>query len=89
MTTERKNDFTPGPWEYQKSSRLMPVFLIWAGAALLGETFREPNARLIAAAPEMYQALRDLLAWANISEGSRDYHLPESAKAALRKARGE
>jgi hypothetical protein len=88
MTTEHEEKFTPGPWEYRKSGRVSIAFNIWAGAALLGEAAREPNARMMAAAPEMYQALSDLLAWANIREGSRDYHLAESAKAALAKARG-
>jgi hypothetical protein len=50
---------------------------------------RKATTELFAAAPDMYEALRDLLAWASISEQSRDRNLADAARMALAKARGE
>jgi len=85
MTTERKEKFTPGPWEYHKSARLSPVFNIWAGAALLGEVVREPNARMMAAAPEMYEAL---VAIESCLSPDNNDHAAQRVRAAIAKARG-
>lgn len=68
--------FTPGPWEAYGD-------LVTAGehgATFICEDVGDANAKLIAAAPELYAALEALL----ISDRNRD-----RAKAALSKARGE
>jgi hypothetical protein len=68
---------------------------VWEDGRLIADIYgqsrqtRKEDAQLFAASREMYQALIDLLAWANISTESRDYHLAEAARAALAKARGE
>jgi hypothetical protein len=92
MTTQPR--FTPGPYTTKPETPYVAA-QVWADGMLIADVYgesretRKANAQLFAASAEMYQALSDLLAWANISEGSRDYHLAESAKAALAKARGE
>jgi hypothetical protein len=43
----------------------------------------ESNARLIAAAPDMYEALKDFVLWANIKDGSPSQHIRDKAIAAL------
>jgi hypothetical protein len=94
MTTERKEKWTAGPYTARPETPYVAA-QVWADWLLIADVFgesretRKANAQLFAASAEMYQALSDLLAWANISEGSRHYHLAESAKAALAKARGE
>lgn len=97
--------FTPGPWRhgtdwpsdviYAPSAPNAPsVATIDIGPGDLNEC--EANANLIAAAPELYEALQTLVSW-NIKRGPFDEPLGESeqedeinvAVAALRKARGE
>lgn len=54
---------------------------------------RANHSPLIAAAPELYEALRQFVAWADICAESGAHPLPENyerqARAALAKARGE
>lgn len=57
MTRPAAPAFTPGPWKVRKSEVLAPasgstVATVWEGALA-----HEPNARLIAAAPTMYETL--------------------------------
>ena len=87
--------FTPGPWEYH--SGVGPTFVIEAATA--GQFARvsrwtqgnraeaEANARLIAAAPDLYEALQ---AFIDAGDGHDDFtdEWP-AARAALAKARGE
>lgn len=44
------------------------------------------NANLISAAPQLLDALKDLVAWCNIKDGSPDQHLRDKALAAIKKA---
>ena len=55
------NNHTPGAWKYLKNDdgtfSIFPVESENFEAELLAEAFTEDNARLIASAPELYQAL--------------------------------
>jgi hypothetical protein len=65
-----ESKFTPGPWHYKQSGlscfvdgRVRPGVLqevAWCGATEVPEQM-EANARLIAAAPELLEALQELL----------------------------
>ena len=71
MTTPKKQGPTPGPWEFgdpDVHGRKVygPVVDDYADPgelAVIAEGMTEPNARLIAAAPEMLEALRLLAHW--------------------------
>ena len=94
---------TPGPWEATGSNGYLNQCGIGRrsahgidpiGAAYGAGAELEANARLIAAAPEMYEALR--LAQESIGrftsdEGStdRDFDIADTVAAALAKANGE
>lgn len=96
---------TPGPWVVSNNS----AFLIRAGDADIGRHIAqvgpanyhpsfavdEPNARLIAAAPDLLEALERLKCEVILSDVDMDYikshfqpHLDKAA-AAISKARGE
>lgn len=53
------------------------------------ETDDNANANLISAAPDMYEALKDLLSWANIKDGSASVQLRDKCIKALSKAEGK
>jgi hypothetical protein len=82
MTTK----FTPGPW------RIAGKGTIRAGDGWIGDTHwrnREANARLIAAAPDLYEAVRLLLAdFADYPASERPCHAFDVARDALAKAEG-
>jgi hypothetical protein len=99
--------WTPGPWLYEYD-RADEQWAIWTRqphtgciAAVFPEDVNgdfpaEANARLIAAAPDLYEALADMLAgWRYIREHHGDLYgvgwsrCEASARAALAKARGQ
>lgn len=84
---------TPGPWEPRhdelvaKDGNTVAIFLCCGG-----QEVNAANARLIAAAPELYEALDEALGLvqALINEGYTGYiDQRERISAALAKARGE
>lgn len=87
-------NWTPGPWivdDRSSKPRILtgasPNYLIAAGPICGGSAARrtaEANGRLIAAAPELYAALEEVV---RISDRKHDAW--DEAKAALAKARGE
>ena len=94
--------WTAGPWDYERSVDPRDAERPWVGrlnenrfsALACGETADEAwaNSRLIAAAPELYEALGELLGM--LPRFSADLHpvfadAVRSARAALAKARGE
>ena len=95
--------FTPGPWRAKKASQSSPNILdIEGDGNLLAFTSAScdqspANARLIAAAPEMFEALGDILSAAeqinDATYGDEDWDELRKARsrsrAALAKARGE
>lgn len=89
--------FTPGPWEVRygmsgKARTVNPV-LNWNSLARKGHD-AEANGRLIAAAPELLNALQGLLAdiidYQTINKlGGENNHWQVIARAAIRKATGD
>jgi hypothetical protein len=102
MTTP-SSKHTPGPWKWAKSRGMNAYEIHGADGSYIGDVWgvdepvpngikrehQKPNARLIAAAPEMLEALRDVLEMI-----ATDDLVPESvsymqqARAAIAKAEG-
>ena len=84
------NDYTKGPWGIMKGDHGPMIFSgeCGRGVAMLARQVttaeREANARLIAAAPELLEALEELLAETWINGAFAD-----KARAAIAKAKGE
>ena len=97
--------YTPGPWQAQPEQG--GAFTIWSGESQLGELQpddmgdrlpAEANARLIAAAPDMLEALKAIVAKAHDYGNRSDvpnnaacgfYDIVEDARDAIAKAKGE
>lgn len=89
--------FTPGPWFYRRSNEWSHTVVTKHGVLPDGtdncwtvaevnkqrEPEHEANARLIAASPELYQALRDCVAALG---GINSDNVPDTARAAIAKA---
>lgn len=84
---------TPGPWKWEDlclktqsdNSIYKSVLELGCGCCTSGD-IEDADVCLIAAAPELLEALEDLLYQANLSEeGGWDF---EQARAAIAKARG-
>lgn len=79
--------FTPGPWRVCEQRSAGPVFVVSRSGNYLADcdfgNEAEANARLIAAAPKMYE----ILEW--IAGMSGDPAVRNMAEAALKQARGE
>lgn len=85
--------FTPGPWKavaYPAGKEIgfatHEIQYGNDGECVAEVVHGEVDARLIAAAPEMLEALKDLLIWANIKDGSPSQHIRDRAKEAIAKA---
>lgn len=87
---------TPGPWTYRKLGVRAITYAITSGSTSIAATTDSkarkaeeqiPNARLIAAAPEMYEALVWILQYI---ESPDSFKAPaiEKVRAAIRKAEG-
>lgn len=99
MTTE----FTPYPWKVLEIAGSDDVYGVYADAenAFVALTVsgpnKEANARLISAAPELYEALENVLKAMETDEDAEPqqswldnlYRSADVARAALAKARGE
>lgn len=97
---ERKEKFTPGPWKVCHVRDLNMFAVIQVSTKnVIGNFIERRDARLIAAAPEMYAALKDLMSAMDDVLYNAD-RVPDcivavaqnemdKAKAALKKARGE
>lgn len=88
-----KTIFTPGPWECRTGTSTGMVVIapnqpkVRFSVAGVGGKNRIPNAHLIAAAPELYEALVRMKQWCEDEVGAE---LPcDSIDSALAKARGE
>lgn len=97
---------TPGPWKVESRTTqgqfVTETHIVAEDGSHIAEVSPceiEPNARLIAAAPELLEALRPLQVWAEHArrearaygrEGEADYmgELADNARAAVAKAEG-
>ena len=63
-TTKEKSAHTPGPWVVKHDKNGLPFIGVasdpWTYLGTVATVEQEKDARLIAAAPEMYELLRDL-----------------------------
>lgn len=89
--------FTPGPWQVKRyaNNELQTDFVmvvIGDRVHMIGYSEEDAaNARLIAAAPAMYEALQKAIEWIEDDRADDDYIIEEwyhEAKAALRAADG-
>jgi len=82
---------TPGPWSYEEPDFVGLPHLRAANGDAVATFLREPwnssDIPLIAAAPELYEALVDLIGF--LFHGKKDRQTILKATAALAKARGE
>ena len=79
----RNNEHTPGPWVAEVSLR---GFEITANHTRIGEAYDHANAKLMAAAPELFAALLDLLSTSGLA-ASEIPGWAERSKVAKLKAR--
>ena len=94
MSNETK--WTPGPWSINEDAS-GDIFISSADGHYVAEIGAPeddsalPDANLIAAAPEVYDACLDLLAWHDVLADPQWHGSPSQTKAitALAKARGE
>jgi hypothetical protein len=94
MTTEPKAKFTPGPWHIVTDSADRSVIKSTTQpekphSVIVADSWvKQADARLIAAAPELLEALREILEWAQIpSDGSKTaVAIKVKAEAAISKA---
>ena len=96
MTKTKRTKHTPGPWKqgYAPGMGGMPAIIADANNTVLAEMFSDnpANAKLIAAAPEMLEALKNIL---HMLEGCHGDHSggigasKEEAFEAIAQAEGE
>lgn len=81
---------TPGPWSYTKCRCGHPYCTQFEISTQRSAGFEEADARLIAAAPDMYEALQQCLQHIEVDETThgRQFAAGNVARAALAKAEG-
>jgi len=92
--TERK--WTKGPWKWGQDYYSSDLYPLWEMGMCQAQGYIDwrvegeegANKNLIAAAPDLYEALENLLR-VHEGEGGTKYHAGEIARKALAKARGE
>lgn len=89
----REGKWTPGPWKLESGDKGPVITFAGWPLALVVNTRpdHQANARLIAAAPQMAEALRDALGWIDTNGNRRgEARMPwacaEAMRAALRAA---
>ena len=95
MNTETK--WTPGPWDKSHNGHYWdigvrddcPVVPIYPSTCIGVQTGMEANANLIVAAPELYDALENLVRELEETGLQAEWDNYPQARAALAKARGE
>lgn len=86
-----KEQFTSGPWNQKLRKGTLVTRVLTAGDIIIGEIYEsKANASLIAAAPEMYEALKamykEFYSFKNCMSGDKMIKAIDLAKAALSKA---
>ena len=87
--SEKQETHTPGPWHEYQSEKVTHKFIASKCGESIAKHVPNVNARLIAAAPEMYEVLSELL---ETLELSKDYGFDdeyEKVRAILDKVEGE
>lgn len=92
-----KQQHTPGPWRIEDKERILsdcPEFRIMCSDGYIAgvdstRAENAANARLIAAAPELLEALEAIIASADAGNAAILNRLLDQARAAIAKARGE
>ena len=96
-TTEEKRTFTPGPWHAhgtRVSTWETQDEIDFHGDEVIAETGFNANARLIAAAPAMYEVLQEILAPCPVKgylgkyDRRRTYNARKKAREVLAKVEG-
>jgi len=92
-------EFTKGKWkvrEYRATvfngQASLGCYEVWAGERRIASSINEDNAQLIATAPKLYKALKDLdfqLLGANISFSQDMLNAKKNARQALAEAEGK
>lgn len=86
---------TPGPWEYRKVDYILDnrdTFEVSDGGVTpywVAQTLTEENARLIAAAPDLLEALRKFMLCTQVGTKKEQDAWFEKGRQAICKARGE
>ena len=89
MTPQPAATHTPGPWETSRDAvpdghTQITVYAEGSGERVATVFQTEANARLIAAAPELFEALEDVVKWAYMcTVGSKEEKSIVRARAAL------
>lgn len=82
---------TPGPWSYEEPNWDSLPYLMAGNGDVVATLFSEPensdDIPLLAAAPELYEALENLIDF--LFHGKKNCQAILRAKAALAKARGD
>jgi hypothetical protein len=89
--------FTPGPWKLEPHAKFADTQMYWVNGVTSVGTQCVADARLIAAAPDLFYAVNDLLGYllprpasaAAISTTPTPEYAIAKARAALAKARGD
>ena len=87
MNREQKHQHTPGPWSWDLGEPLQAADGIIVNSLTRPPEIREANRRIVAAAPDLLAALKDILE--QHSGGALGNRLENNARAALAKATGE
>lgn len=86
-----RRGWTPGPWAILNGTTVDQTYMVGGSDGqdfgLVADVTMQEDAHLIAAAPDLYESLQDLIAWV---EGDLGAELPfDNARAALAKARAQ
>ena len=84
--------YTRGPWRIESGPHYRAIRVdseVIADMRQIGRSFNESNARLIAAAPDLLEALEAITDLYDTDEGCRSRPEYKAARAAIAKAKGE
>ena len=83
MSARERSEHTPGPWTLAELPGAMGTARVFAGPQQLTHIINKSDARLIAAAPEMLEALQAI---AKLNVDDFAYSAVQTARAAIAKA---
>jgi hypothetical protein len=94
MKTASKTKHTPGPWTITNQCTAENIFYIGCRSGSLGSAYNkaggegEANARLIAAAPNLLECLKNALVVIEVTAQDADTRLVKEIKHAIEQAEG-